>query len=73
MIPTANNPLLRILSWNLRFQGFGKQIEGITQALESEQADVLTCQEVSEKHSQDFFSRLNKLGYPYQHYAWQGT
>ena len=48
MIPTANNPLLRILSWNLRFQGFGKQIEGITQALESEQADVLTCQEVSE-------------------------
>jgi len=73
MIPTANNPLLRILSWNLRFQGFGKQIEGITQALESEQADVLTCQEVSEKHSQDFFSRLNKLGYLHQHYAWQGT
>ena len=73
MISTTKKPLLKILSWNLRFQGFGKQIEGITQALESEQADVLTFQEVSEKHSQDFFSRLNKLGYSHQHYAWQGT
>ena len=73
MTSTANHSLLRVLSWNLRFQGFGKQIDGITQTIDSENADVLTFQEVSEKHSKDFFTRLEKMGYRYLHYAWRGT
>ena len=73
MTSTANHSLLRVLSWNLRFQGFGKQIDGITQTIDSENADVLTFQEVSAKHSQDFFTRLEKMGYRYLHYAWRGT
>ena len=73
MTSTANHSLLRVLSWNLRFQGFGKRIDGITQTIDSENADVLTFQEVSAKHSQDFFTRLEKMGYRYLHYAWRGT
>ena len=49
-----SNSLLRVLSWNLRFQGFGKQIDGICNVIENDRADVLTFQEVSEKHSKDF-------------------
>ena len=68
-----SNSLLRVLSWNLRFQGFGKQIDGICNVIENDRADVLTFQEVSEKHSKDFFKRLEKLGYCHLHYAWKGT
>ena len=68
-----SNSLLRVLSWNLRFQGFGKQIDGICNVIENDCADVLTFQEVSEKHSKDFFKRLEKLGYCHLHYAWKGT
>jgi endonuclease/exonuclease/phosphatase family metal-dependent hydrolase len=68
-----SNSLLRVLSWNLRFQGFGKQIDGISDVIENDRADVLTFQEVSEKHSTDFLTRLENLGYQYQHDAWQGT
>jgi endonuclease/exonuclease/phosphatase family metal-dependent hydrolase len=69
----SKNSHIRVLSWNLRFQGFGKRIEGITKAIESKHIDVLTFQEVPEKHSKDFFSRLEKLGYFHLHYAWKGT
>jgi endonuclease/exonuclease/phosphatase family metal-dependent hydrolase len=68
-----SNSLLRVLSWNLRFQGFGKQIDGISDVIENDRADVLTFQEVSEKHSKDFLTRLEKLGYCHHHYAWKGT
>ena len=45
-----SNTLLRVLSWNLRFQGFGKQIDGICDVVKNDREDVLTFQEVSEKH-----------------------
>ena len=69
----SKNSHIRVLSWNLRFQGFGKRIDAITTAIELDHADVLTFQEVSEKHSKDFFTRLEKLGYGHLHYAWKGT
>ena len=73
MTEDNNNSLLRVLSWNLRFQGFGKRTDAITSAIADDHADVLTFQEVSENHSKDFFTRLEKLGYCHLHYAWKGT
>ena len=69
MSPKSKNSHLRVLSWNLRFQGFGKRIDAITAAIELDHADVLTFQEVPEQHSKDFFTRLEKLGYCHLHYA----
>ena len=34
---------------------------------------MLTFQEVSEKHSKDFFTRLENLAMSHLHYAWKGT
>lgn len=73
MIPKSKNSHFRVLSWNLRFQGFSKRIDAITSAIGVDHADVLTFQEVPEKDSKDFFTRLEKLGYRYLHYAWKGT
>ena len=73
MIPKSKNSHIRVLSWNLRFQGFGKRIDAITSAIGIVHADVLTFQEVPEKHSKDFFARLEKIGYCHCHYAWKGT
>tara|TARA_B100001093_G_scaffold515352_1_gene591505 strand:- start:855 stop:1763 length:909 start_codon:yes stop_codon:yes gene_type:complete len=73
MTEDNNNSLLRVLSWNLRFQGFGKRTDAITSAIADDHADVLTFQEVPENHSKDFFTRLEKLGYCHLHYAWKGT
>ena len=73
MSPKSKNSDIRVLSWNLRFQGFSKRIDAITAAIELDHADVLTFQEVPEKHSKDFFTRLEKLGYGHLHYAWKGT
>ena len=73
MSPKFKNSQIRVLSWNLRFQGFSKRIDAITAAIELDHADVLTFQEVPEKHSKDFLTRLEKLGYCHLHYAWKGT
>jgi endonuclease/exonuclease/phosphatase family metal-dependent hydrolase len=69
----SKNSQIRVLSWNLRFQGFSKRIDAIASGIADDRADVLTFQEVPEKYSKDFITRLEKLGYCYLHYAWKGT
>ena len=65
-----------LLSTKLEFKisGFGKQIDGICNVIENDRADVLTFQEVSEKHSKDFFQKIGKtISCAHLHYPWKGT
>jgi endonuclease/exonuclease/phosphatase family metal-dependent hydrolase len=63
---------LRLLSWNVRWQGFGARIERVVEAIVAQKPDIVTLQEVPAKNAANVEGRLRDSGLELA-YFWQGT